>query len=444
MGPPMLLKVALCIPLASFPVAHAFTTPRDALALVLVTEEATARGARCLDGSVPGYWFRRGSAANASKWVIHMQGGGWCWDTEQRADHQRSCHDRARKGLGSSLGWNSSGMFNPNVSSAGGGLPNAPDNWYCCEGILSSNSTVNPDFYDWNLVFIGYCDGSSFSGNRDAPLNGLHYRGRANLDAVFDRLLLPRRSPHVSLADATQVLITGGSAGGLAVYLHADHIAGRLPSSIKVKAHADGGFFLDQPTLNGVSYAREMFSRGFNDVWNSSAGVNAACIAAHRGADAWKCMMAQYTLPYIKTPIYANEGLFDPWQLENLVQLSGGPAPGPAPVLPAGQVCNAAQMVGLEEFGEDMRGNLSAALRAGGDQASGFAPACIVHCQSISARWTTWALWRNGRPVLRLREHFHEWWLRGAAVAPAAIDNSSYAEAQGTCNSGCANELCSH
>lgn len=157
-----------------------------------------------------------------------------CWDSEQRADHQRSCHDRANKGLGSSRGWNSSGMFNPNVSSAGGGLPNAPDNWYCCHGILSSNSSENPDFHDWNLAFVGYCDGSSFSGNRDLPLHGLHYRGRANLDAVLDRLLLPRRSPHMSLADATEVLISGGSAGGLAVYLHADHIAARLPSSASV------------------------------------------------------------------------------------------------------------------------------------------------------------------------------------------------------------------
>eukprot|EP01052_Picozoa_sp_SAG31_P040920 SAG31_NODE_6058_length_2189_cov_4.375598_1_plen_444_part_00 len=416
----------------------------DKLALVLVAEEARERGAACLDGSVPGYWFRQGSEANSTKWVIHLQGGGWCWDREQRADHQRSCHDRAKKGLGSSLGWNASGMFNPDVSSAGGGLPNAPDNWYCCDGILSANSTANPDFHDWNLAFVGYCDGSSFSGNRNAPVNGLHYRGRANLDAVLDRLLLPRHPPHVSLSDATQVLVSGGSAGGLAVYLHADHIAGRLPSTAIVKALADGGFFLDHATLGGVAYAREMFAHGFISLWNSTSGVNSACVAAHTGKDAWKCMFAQYTLPHITTPLYAVEGLFDPWQLENLVQLSGGPAPGPPPTFPSIQKCSATQLAGLDQFGKDVRGNLSAALHAGGAEASGFAPACIVHCQTIGIRWQYWALWRDGKPYVKLREHFHRWWTAGVAAAPVAIDNSSYAAAIATCRSGSANELCSH
>ena len=32
-------------------------------------------------------------------------------------------------------------------------------------GFLSSNPEVNPDFYNWNVVFIKYCDGASFAGN---------------------------------------------------------------------------------------------------------------------------------------------------------------------------------------------------------------------------------------------------------------------------------------
>eukprot|EP01047_Picozoa_sp_COSAG01_P019624 COSAG01_NODE_1096_length_11713_cov_213.007060_6_plen_157_part_00 len=155
-------------------------------------------------------------------------------------------------------------------------------------------------------------------------------------------------------------------------------------------------------------------------------------------------MFAQYTLPHIQVPIYVAEGLFDPWQLQNLVQLSGGPAPGPAPQFPPGHECDAAQLAALEQFGEDMRGNLSAALRLGRAvvAASAFVPACIVHCQSISSRWGTWALWHGGRPTSHLRDHFHRWWVGGAAAAPAAIDERSYAQAEGTCHSGSPNELC--
>eukprot|EP00035_Acanthoeca_spectabilis_P012695 m.231086 g.231086 ORF g.231086 m.231086 type:complete len:172 (+) comp15686_c0_seq5:546-1061(+) len=47
----------------------------------------------------------------------------------------------------------------------------------------------NPRFYNWTMVFINYCDGSSFTGNRSETFNGLRYRGRANLDAVLDDLI---------------------------------------------------------------------------------------------------------------------------------------------------------------------------------------------------------------------------------------------------------------
>lgn len=62
-----------------------------------------------------------------------------------------------------------------------------------CDGILSGNATLNPDFYTWNAVFIGYCDGGSFSGQRLQPYvynnTPLYFRGRAILTAVLDHLL---------------------------------------------------------------------------------------------------------------------------------------------------------------------------------------------------------------------------------------------------------------
>lgn len=30
-------------------------------------------------------------------------------------------------------------------------------------GVLSSDPAVNPHFYNWSLVFIHYCDGTSFT-----------------------------------------------------------------------------------------------------------------------------------------------------------------------------------------------------------------------------------------------------------------------------------------
>jgi hypothetical protein len=72
-------------------------------------------------------------------------------------------------------------------------------------------------------VFIGYCDGSSFSGQVEGTHQGLHYRGRANLDAVIDSLIAD-----AGLEKASDVVFTGGSAGGLTTYLQVDHVAERL------------------------------------------------------------------------------------------------------------------------------------------------------------------------------------------------------------------------
>lgn len=91
----------------------------------------------CLDGSPPGYYMRKGSGEGTRKWVLHLMGGGWCTTT---AD----CYERSKAIYGSSKKWPESYEF---------------------FGILSDDALVNPDFHDWNAVFLMYCDGGSFAGD---------------------------------------------------------------------------------------------------------------------------------------------------------------------------------------------------------------------------------------------------------------------------------------
>ena len=90
----------------------------------------------CLDGSPSGYYLRKGSGEGASKWILHLKGGGWCKDT-------MNCYGRSMNSFGSSKNWSKTDAL---------------------DGFLSDNSTVNPDFYNWNIVRIMYCDGASFAG----------------------------------------------------------------------------------------------------------------------------------------------------------------------------------------------------------------------------------------------------------------------------------------
>ena len=46
---------------------------------VLLADAVDSLGARCLDGSPQRIWIQEAtSAVNASKWYVHLMGGGWC------------------------------------------------------------------------------------------------------------------------------------------------------------------------------------------------------------------------------------------------------------------------------------------------------------------------------------------------------------------------------
>ena len=79
-----------------------------------------------------------GYGSGASKWIVHLEGGGWCYNEDE-------CVERSKTVLGSSKEWKPSLEF--------------------ALGFLSDNKELNPDFYDWNLAFVNYCDGASFVGN---------------------------------------------------------------------------------------------------------------------------------------------------------------------------------------------------------------------------------------------------------------------------------------
>ena len=51
-------------------------------------------GAKCLDGTAPGFYIRK-STTGSTNWLIHLQGGGWCVSLDD-------CFKRSLTPLGSS------------------------------------------------------------------------------------------------------------------------------------------------------------------------------------------------------------------------------------------------------------------------------------------------------------------------------------------------------
>merc|ERR1712178_54435 len=114
-------------------------------------------------------------------------------------------------------------------------------------GPFSPNASENPLMYNWNKVKLRYCDGASFSGSNDDTIfhNNvtLHFRGKHIREAVSRELF----DIH-GMDNATDLVVSGESAGGLAAYLHTDQWCNALRAKnpeAKCVGLPDSGFFLD-------------------------------------------------------------------------------------------------------------------------------------------------------------------------------------------------------
>jgi hypothetical protein len=302
-------------------------TPLDLHVIAAAT--ASARGGVCLDGSPPGFYFGSAqTAADSNKWVLYFKGGAWCYNAN-------SCKARSSSALGSSRHFAPTFQFG---------------------GVMDSDPRQNPDFATWNRVVLWYCDGASFSGDRDAPLmvggTPIYFRGKRVLDALLDELL----SPAFGMGSATDVLLAGGSAGGLSVYLHSDHVRQRMPPSVRsFKAFAISGFFLQHATAAGSNeYPTNM--EGLFALHNSAGGVHPACLAAQPAGQGWRCMFAAQAFAYTTTPTFVVNSALDSWQVGNILRYSqSGCTAGGFPS------CSASQLATLRgwasDFMRDMQGS---------------------------------------------------------------------------------------
>jgi len=236
-------------------------------------DAAANDGAVCLDGTPGAYYFQAGSEANSTKWVLHVVGGGMCMD-------DYSCFLRSQTTLGSCIPW-------PDQIHYGGPLHEDP--------------AYNPDFYDWNHVFLIFCDGASFSGDRDEPVvfpeGTIYYRGHRILLGLIKELKNLR-----GFDRATDVLFVGDSAGGMATYYHADELRDLMPKSVtRFKAAPFSGMFLDRLSCEGKDFFRKEFQHVYQ---MQNCSVNKRCEAAYPPDERYKCMFAEYTMEYIESPLF--------------------------------------------------------------------------------------------------------------------------------------------
>lgn len=250
-----------------------------------------------MDGTLSAYYHQAAPAGPTStKWIFFLEGGGECAT-------QSACYGALKGPLGSS------NYFQKEI---GMGY------------FLSDDESTNPDFWNWNHVDVPYCSQDLHSGTVTQPSNetwGLYFSGHLVFQAILNAL-----EASAGLGQATEIILTGASAGGIGVWINVDYLAERYPNA-RVTAVPIAGFYFYAYPYQGVNHT----SSGLADfrpqawpqhyaLWQSFA--DESCVAA-RTADPWACMLANYSYPYISSEAFVVEAQTDQVVLEDHDWLPG-------------------------------------------------------------------------------------------------------------------------
>ncbi|CAL4976546.1 unnamed protein product [Urochloa decumbens] len=349
---------------------------------ITILKSAVDAGAVCMDGTPPAYHFDPGSGAGNNSWIVNLEGGGWC-------NNVRACQFRKTSRRGSS------DLMEKEIPFG---------------GIMSSSPTDNPDFYNWNRVKIRYCDGASFAGEGFDKENGFYFRGQRIWDATIRHLL------SIGMASADKVLLTGCSAGGLAVILHCDEFQAYFQPTTAVKCLADAGLFLDAVDVSGGRSLRSYYS-DIVAMQGVAPNLPPACTAR---LDTTSCFFPQNVIDGIKTPIFLLNAAYDVWQIQESLAPNGADPSGAWRACKSNRsACDTSQMMILQDFREQM---VATVRGFSGSRSNGlFINSCFAHCQSeLPATWSSAA---GGSPAIQnkgIAKSVGDWYFGRAEVK--AID----------------------
>ncbi|KAM3355429.1 hypothetical protein ACQJBY_025919 [Aegilops geniculata] len=243
-------------------------------------------------------------------------------------------------------------------------------------GILGGDQLQNPDFYNWNKVYVRYCDGASFSGDAEAQAQDgttLYFRGLRIYEAVMDELM------EKGLANATQALFTGCSAGALSMMLHCDDFRARFAQEVSVKCFADAGFFLDEKDISGKRSLWSLYNRVIH-LQNVRKVLPKDCLA---NKEPTECFFPAELIKSIRTPMFILNPSYDSWQIWNvLVPDSSAPDKSWLSCKENIRNCNSTQVEVLDGLRNKMVNDLKVVEDK--EDWGMFIDSCFTHCQSLS------------------------------------------------------------
>lgn len=263
-----------------------------------------------------------------------------------------------------------------------------------------------------------YCDGASFAGDRAEPLQvadpanpgrtmPLYFRGRRLLAHLIDHLVSSR-----GMGAATHVMLSGGSAGGLAAYLAADalgeYLAARAPL-VKYRAVPVSGFFAME---GSVTSARSYFvsdMRAIYELHNCSAGTPAKCRASLPAAERWRCFFANYSYASSSTPFFPLQSAADLYQLQEVARV-GDAADGCLNSTRQFAGCNASQVRAINAFSAELTAELTRTAKHAAAGEGGWLDSCLEHEVAAAGGSSSSAFDKYTIANVSMRDALARWW----------------------------------
>ena len=203
-------------------------------------KNAVIRNALCNDGSSAGGYFSSGFGDGQNKWIIYLAGGRWCWD-------ENSCKHTYERNYGT----NNNSFISSN-------------NWPTQTnfiGIMSPDLNIN-DFYNWNRIYIKYCSSDVYSGTSQNYENNMNYYFHgSNIVSEMLKDFTNTSIVNDTLDCASDIIVSGSSAGGLGVMIHLNKIKDMFPNAI-VKGLCDAGWLISINSNNVYDIFKEEIAKG--------------------------------------------------------------------------------------------------------------------------------------------------------------------------------------
>jgi hypothetical protein len=179
-----------------------------------------------------------------------------------------------------------------------------------------------------------------------------------------------------------EVVLTGGSAGGLSTTLHVDRI-GELMGADHVAGLPRCGYFpYYNDTCHGTIHsiwcnATDQFEFLFK-MHNCSGAMPPACTAANPGQE-WRCFMSPTVVPYVKAPLFFWQSKFDQAQLSIFVDVDCIWKQTYNTPWVQNITCNATDTTLIENFGNYFMEQFDAVVKVPGSFRAVFLTSCILH-----------------------------------------------------------------